>query len=105
MTIKEIAKMSRSYRGYNEDRKVSEAELLDFIDTARYCPSSINIQPFCYYPVWDEEETARVQKMTNWARSLSMQLPHKGMCPTAFIVICQDTNIFKTYHDFRRTSA
>ncbi len=34
---------------------------------------------------------ARIQKLTKWARALpDLNLPHDGMHPTAFIVICQD---------------
>ena len=92
--LKDLVKANRSYRGYNEARRITKEELMDFVDHARLCPSSVNGQPFRYYIAWEKEEVDRIQKLTRWARALpQMTLPHPGMCPTAFIIICQDTNI------------
>lgn len=92
--LKDLIKKNRSYRGYNEDRRITKEELTDLVDCARLCPSSVNGQPFRYYISWEKEEVERIQKLTRWARALpDMKLPHEGMCPTAFIIILQDTNI------------
>ena len=92
--LKDLVTKSRSYRGYNENRKVTKEELLEMVECARLCPSSVNAQPFCYYLAWEPEEVAKIQALTNWARALpQMTLPHPGKCPTAFIVILQDTTI------------
>ena len=92
--LKDLVTKSRSYRGYNENRKVTKEELLELVECARLCPSSVNAQPFCYYLAWEPEEVAKIQPLTNWARALpQMKLPHSGKCPTAFIIILQDTTI------------
>lgn len=92
--LKDLVTKSRSYRGYNENRKVTKEELLEMVECARLCPSSVNAQPFCYYLAWEPEEVEKIQALTNWARALpQMTLPHPGKCPTAFIVILQDTTI------------
>ena len=92
--FKDIVKASRSYRGYDESYRFSREELEDFVDCARFAPSSVNAQPFRYYLAWENGEVDRIQKLTNWARALpQMQLPHPGMCPTGFIIICQDLNL------------
>ena len=92
--FKDIVKASRSYRGYDESYHFIKEELEDFVDCARYAPSSVNAQPFRYYLAWEKEEVSRIQKLTNWARALpQMKLPHPGMCPTGFIIICQDLNL------------
>ena len=92
--FKDIVKASRSYRGYDESYRFSREELEDFVDCARFAPSSVNAQPFRYYLAWEKEEVDRIQKLTNWARALpEMQLPHPGKCPTGFIIICQDLNL------------
>ena len=92
--LKDLVTKNRSYRGYNENRKVTKEELLELVECARLCPSSVNAQPFCYYLAWETEEGTRIQALTNWARALpQMKLPHPGKCPTAFIVILQDTTI------------
>lgn len=92
--IQELVKKNRSYRGYNEARQIKKEELLELVECARLCPSSVNKQPLCYYLAWEKDEVRRLQSETRWARALpQMQLPHKGMYPAAFIVILQDTTI------------
>ena len=90
--IKDLVVKSRSYRGYDESRKVSREELLELVDCARFAPSSVNGQPFRYLMVYEKEKVDRLQALTGWARALpDLKLPHPGKCPTAFIVICQNT--------------
>ena len=101
--IIDLVKKNRSYRGYNHARKVTKEELLSLADCARLTASSINIQPLKYYLAWEEEEVARIQSLTAWARALpQIKLPHPGMEPTGFIVICQDTNIFSSMQRFQK---
>ena len=91
--ILDLAKKSRSWRGYDENRKVTKEELEYFIDCARFAPSSVNAQPLMYFPAWEKKYTDVIQPLTGWARALpQMKLPHEGKCPTAFIVICQNTD-------------
>ena len=92
--FKDLVKVSRSYRGYDESYHFTEKELADFVDCARFAPSSVNGQPFRYYLAWQKEKVALIQSFTRWARALpDMKLPHVGKCPTGFIVICQDLNL------------
>lgn len=94
---------NRSYRGYDESRRIEKSELLDMVDCARLAASSVNIQPFRYYLAWEKEEVDRIQALTAWARNLpDMKLPHDGMCPTGFIIICQDTNISDSLARFQK---
>lgn len=69
--FKDIVKASRSYRGYDESYRFSREELEDFVDCARFAPSSVNAQPFRYYLAWENEEVDRIQKLTNWAPGAS----------------------------------
>lgn len=101
--LKDIVKYSRSYRGYDETYRFTKEELMDFVDCARYAPSSVNAQPFRYYISWEKEEVDIIQGLTKWARALpDMQLPHKGKCPTAFVIICQDTNLSDAMNRYHR---
>lgn len=94
MDFLEINKKNRSYRGYDETYKVTLAQLEEMVETTRFCPSSVNIQPFKYFLSADEKTNAVIQPLTKWARALQpMELPRKGHCPTAFIVICYDSTI------------
>lgn len=93
-TIKELVLASRSYRGYDESRKVTREELTALVDLTRYTPSSVNRQPLKYRIAWEKEEVDRIQSLTKWAAALSdLQLPFPGTRPTGFIVICLDTKL------------
>lgn len=90
--FKDLVKKNRSYRGYDENKKISREELMEFVDCARFAPSSVNRQPFKYLLAYTQEDLDKIQPLTGWARALPhMKLPHPGKCPTAFIVICQET--------------
>ena len=60
-SLKELITKNRSYRGYNEARKVSREELLDMVDCARLSASSQNIQPMKYYLANEKEEVEAIE--------------------------------------------
>ncbi len=92
--FKDLVKLNRSYRGYDESYVMTKEVLLDLVDCARLSPSSVNAQPFKYFLAFEKETVRKIQSLTKWARALpDLELPHKGMCPTGFIVIFQDLNI------------
>ena len=64
--IRDLARKSRSWRGYDESRKVSREELVEMVECARLCPSSVNMQPLKYYLAWEEEQVKKVQPLTKW---------------------------------------
>ena len=89
---KELVKKSHSWRGYDENRKITREELAELADCARFAPSSVNMQPFRYYLAYEKEQLEKIQPLTGWARGLpEKHLPYPGHRPTAFIVICQET--------------
>lgn len=101
--LKDIVIQNRSYRGYNQDRAITREELAELVDCARLAPSSMNIQPLKYYIAWEKEEVAKIQSLTQWARRLpDVELPHPGMCPTAFVIILQDTTINDSLARFQK---
>ncbi len=103
MKIRELVELNRSYRGYDESRRISREEMAELVECARLCPSTVNIQPLKYRLVFEKEEVDRLQKETHWARALpELTLPHEGMRPTAFIVICQDTRVDAAMNKFLR---
>ena len=94
--IKDLVRKNRSYRGYDENRKITEDELKDLVDTARVAGSAANLQPLKYRLVCSEAEVAKLNGITRWGKMLKdIELPHKGKFPTAYIVICVDTDIAK----------
>lgn len=101
--LKDLIIANRSYRGYDESRTITKEELESFVDYARLAPSSANIQPLKYCLAWEEESVRKIQKVTKWAGALpELQLPYKGTCPTAFIIICQDTEISSNLNMFQK---
>ncbi len=92
MDFSELVKKNRSYRGYDKSRRITREELLRLVDCARFAPSSVNRQPFCYYLANEQAQLDLIQPLTGWARALpEKRLPYPGRRPTAFIVICQNT--------------
>ena len=101
--IYDLVRKSRSYRGYDSDVHFTRQQLEAYVECARLCPSSVNKQPLKYYIAWEEDAVNDIQKLTHWARALpQMELPHPGMCPTAFIVICQDDTIDANLNRFQK---
>ena len=94
--IRELVVKNRSYRGYDESYKITEDVLKDLVDAARLTGSAANLQPLKYKLVADAENVAKLNGITRWGKMLKdIELPHKGMFPTAYIVVCVDTNIVK----------
>lgn len=92
--LKDLVKNNRSYRGFDESRRVTREELEEFVDLTRYTASSVNMQPLKYYIAYEKEEVSRILALTKWAAALpGLSLPRPGMGPTGFVVICQDLNI------------
>lgn len=92
--LKDLVVKNRSYRTYDESRRVTKEELLEFVDLTRYTASSVNMQPLKYYIAYEKEEVDRIQALTKWAAALpQLELPPEGKRPTGFVVICQDKKI------------
>jgi len=100
--LKELVLKNRSYRGYDSARKVTREELLQLVDLTRYTASSANKQPLKYHIAYEEAEVNKIQALTKWAAVLpKLNLPYEGTCPTAFIVICHDTQVNPNMNVFR----
>ncbi len=100
--LKELFYNTRTCRTFDESRAVSYEELCDMVDCARLTPSSANIQPLSYRLVYEKGEREKLQSLTKWAGALpEFELPPLGHRPTAFIVICQDTDKFGDASKFK----
>ncbi len=91
--LSDLVKKSRSVRSFEGGATIPREALLSLCELARSCPAAMNRQPLKYRIVDTPEECARLQPLTRWASSLPVKLPPKGQEPTAFIVICHDTEI------------
>lgn len=92
--IRELTAESRSYRSFDESRKLGREDLVDLVETARLCPSAVNLQPLRYRLVYEHDEVEEVLALTHWAGLLKdVKLPPEGHHPTAFIAVCCDTTV------------
>ena len=101
--IKDLVKQTRSYRSFDESRRISREELVELVDTARLTASTRNMQPLKYRLVCTPEECAAVLSFTGWAAGLKgIKMPPEGHAPTAYIVICCDMTLVDNHVPFLR---
>ena len=62
--FKDLVKQSRSYRGYDETKRFTREELAEFVDCARFAPSSVNRQPFLYYLACEQVQLDTIRPLT-----------------------------------------
>ncbi len=99
MTVKELIKKRRTIRKFLQ-KPISEKQLATYIEAARLCPSAANLQPLKYAIVSNKENTDKVFSMLKWAGYLKGEYtPKEDERPTAYIVVCVDTNISKANYD------
>ena len=99
--LKDLLLSSRSYRSFDENIKISNEMLADWVDHARYAPSSINLQVLKFYTVTDSVRCQSILASTRWAGKIKdMKLPPDGHAPVAYIVICADKTVFPNAENF-----
>ena len=79
---------NRSYRGYDPSRKVSEDELRTLVAATTLTASGMNRQPLRFRLVTDAEADRVLPFIRLGAALPGEHLPHPGMEPRAFIVVC-----------------
>lgn len=93
MKFKELVDKNRSHREFKSGAKIPCEALEEWILNASHCPAAMNLQALKYKIVDTPEGVAQIQPLTRWAASLSKKLPPEGHGPTAFVVMCHDTDI------------
>ncbi len=94
--LKDLVVKNRSYRGYDGNFAISREQIEEFLEIARFAASSRNSQPLKYYISCTPERNAEILALTKWAALLPNEnLPHPGHAPTAYVVICQDVDLFQ----------
>lgn len=91
MTLKELVIKSRSCRAYDESYRMTEQNLRELIELARFAPTSGNQQALKFYISWEKDEVDAIAKCTHWGKDK----PYPGINPSAFVLIIQDTDIDK----------
>lgn len=94
LMLKDLVIKNRSYRRFDENYEISEKELLEMIDTARFTPSTVNSQALKFMPVNDKEKCGKVFETLAWAGLLKdWSGPAEGERPSAYIIILCDLAI------------
>ena len=89
---------NRSYRRFDEEKKISKEELLELIDLARLTPSAANKQPLKYYLSNDRHINEKIFSTLGWAGYLKeWKGPAEGEKPTAYVIILGDKNITENF--------
>ena len=101
--LKDLICRSRSYRSFDESQRITREQLLNWVDHARLSPSSINLQMLKFRLIYRENECDLMLANTKWAGKIKDQkLPPDNHAPTAYIVICADTNVIATAEKFQK---
>ena len=92
--LKDLIIKSRSYRRFDESKKINREELLELIELARLSPSASNRQPLRYFLSHSEDNNKLIFSTLSWAGYLpDWDGPSSGERPTAYIVMLGDKNI------------
>lgn len=92
--IKELAKQSRTYRRFYQDKAIDKATLTELVELTRFCPSARNLQPLKFYISNDAHTNGKIFKTLAWAGYLKdWDGPVEGERPSAYIVMLEDQNL------------
>lgn len=94
MNFKDLVKINRSYRRFDESFAISRDTLVDLVELARYAASGRNAQPLKYFLSDNPELNDQIFPTLAWAGYLKeWPGPGVGERPSAYIVVLLDHNI------------
>lgn len=97
--MRDIVKKNRSYRRYEQRKKISELELKELVDVGRLTPSAANKQSIRYFLSNDESTNAKIFETLKWAGYLEeWEGPIEGERPCAYIILVAPKGM-NTAHD------
>lgn len=98
--LKELIKKSRSYRRFEENKKIEKQTLKELIDLARLGPSAANRQPLKYIISNNKKTNDKLFSDLSWAGYIKdWDGPKKGERPSAYIIILGDKDIAENFWD------
>ncbi len=98
MKLKELVFKTRSYRRFNETKRVGTQTLEDLVDLARLSASGSNRQPLKYLIYNSPDDCRRIFPSLLWAASLKdWDGPEPGERPSAYILILGDKSISEVF--------
>ena len=94
MDFLDIVKRTRTYRRFDESKKVSAEELKSLIEFASFTPSGANKMPLKYIISTSAQMNEKIFSCVGWAAYLpDWAGPAAGEKPTGYIVMLRDTSI------------
>jgi len=95
MDFVDLLRNNRSYRRFDQRRRIERRTLVELVDLTRLCPSASNRQPLKFIVACSPEETARVFPYLAWAGALrDWAGPAEGERPAAYILILGDKQVY-----------
>lgn len=92
--LKDLILKNRSYRRFHETERISEKQLKEWVDLARFSSSARNAQPLKYILITGQEQRDQLFPLLSWAGYLrDWGGPAQGERPSAYIVMLLDRNI------------
>lgn len=96
MDFLELVKKTRTYRRFDQSRKVDESKLRKLVEYASFTPSPANKMPLKYILSTEEGTNEKIFATLGWAGYLpDWQGPAEGEKPTAYLVMLRDNEISK----------
>ncbi len=94
----ELVMRNRSYRRFDQSKRIPSATLRELVDLARQTPSGRNAQPLKYLLVSSAEVCAEVFPNLAWAGYLkNWDGPIEGERPVAYVIVLGDTTITNVF--------
>lgn len=99
--IRDLVRKSRSYRRFDEHRRIAKETIIGLVDVARFCPSARNRQPLRHVVSTDPKQTAKIRSCLLFALDLpDWGGPVEGEQPVAYItIVTEDECTPFTGHD------
>lgn len=92
--IRDLIVKNRSFRRFAQKPPITRATLESLVDLARLSSSGGNLQPLKFLLSCGQNRNARVFPLLEWAAYYEDWAgPAEGERPTAYVVICHDTQI------------
>jgi len=92
--LRELILKNRSYRRFYQSERITDQQLIEWVDLARNSASARNAQPLKYFLSSKEELNARIFEHLAWAGYYTeWPGPEEGERPSAYIIVLRDTLI------------
>ena len=94
--LKNLVLKNRSYRRFDESKKITSEELIEIASLGRIVPSTVNSQALKFMLINTPNENAAVFNNLVWAAKLKdWGGPKEGERPTAYIILLCDLSLGK----------